>query len=227
MKPQHHPDSSSLMSYAAGSLPDSIATVIACHVSTCEQCQRNVAEAEQLGRFLMESSLPEQSEEESQHIDLAPNARDDILALIDSDEYVEPQVVVESDVQEAPSDVPLPLQPLLGKSLDNLLWKSMAPGLKQFVLPATSGTLRLLRIAPGTSMPIHSHTGSEVTLVLRGSYYDEMGRFGAGDVADLDPEVEHQPATATGEDCICLIATDAPLKFSGLVPRLLQPFFQL
>jgi putative transcriptional regulator len=26
-----------------------------------------------------------------------------------------------------------------------------------------------------------------------------------------------------GEDCICLAATDAPLRFRGLIPRLAQP----
>lgn len=76
-------------------------------------------------------------------------------------------------------------------------------------------------------MPSHGHTGSELTMVLRGSYTDELGRFCAGDVADLDPDVQHQPVADTDEHCICLIATDAPLRFNGLVPRLLQPFFQI
>lgn len=215
MKPHHHPDASSLMSYAAGSLPDAIATVVACHVSLCEQCQQAVAEAEQLGNFLVEQQLANE---------LAPDARDNILSMLDS---LPEEPVPTQPAPKVSSDIPTPLQSLLGNELDNLRWRTMAPGLKQFILPSSSGALRLLRIAPGKSMPMHGHTGSELTMVLRGSYSDELGRFGAGDVADLDPDIEHQPATDTGEDCICLIATDAPLKFSGLVPRLLQPFFQL
>jgi putative transcriptional regulator len=42
-------------------------------------------------------------------------------------------------------------------------------------------------------------------------------------VADLDEHIEHQPVIEDGEDCICLIATEAPARFKGLVPRLLQP----
>ena len=218
MKYHHHPDASSLMSYAAGSLPDTITTVVACHVSVCRQCQQAVAEAEQVGQSLLDLK---------QDTAMAPTARENMLALLDEHPSEALQPEPEADTDSNPGDIPTPLQPLLGKDLDSLRWRTMAPGLKQFILPASDGALRLLRIAPGSSMPIHGHTGSELTMVLRGSYSDELGRFGAGDVADLDPDIEHQPATDTGEDCICLVATDAPLKFSGLVPRLLQPFFQL
>jgi putative transcriptional regulator len=30
-----------------------------------------------------------------------------------------------------------------------------------------------------------------------------------------------------GVECICLAASDAPLKFHGLLPRLAQPFFKI
>ena len=45
------------------------------------------------------------------------------------------------------------------------------------------------------------------------------------DVNDLDDDVDHQPIADTAEECICLIATDAPMKFNRLLPKLLQPFF--
>jgi len=59
--------------------------------------------------------------------------------------------------------------------------------------------------------------------VLRGSFTDEIGRFAAGDIADLDDQIEHQPLVDSAEDCICLVATDAPLKFTTLLGRLMQP----
>ena len=83
----------------------------------------------------------------------------------------------------------------------------------------------LLSIAPGKSMPVHSHQGSELTLVLKGAYDDELGHFAAGDVADLDSDVEHQPVVSRGETCICLAALDAPLRFPGRIARMLQPLF--
>ena len=104
----------------------------------------------------------------------------------------------------------------------------MGLGVQQFDLKlGGSGATRLLRIQPGVSVPHHTHSGNELTLILRGSYSDEIGRFQVGDVADLDDQLEHQPIVDTREECICLIATDAPLKFSGLMGKLVQPFIGL
>ncbi len=36
-----------------------------------------------------------------------------------------------------------------------------------------------------------------------------------------------EPVAEAGEDCLCLAATDAPLRFVGLMPRLLQPLFRI
>ena len=49
-----------------------------------------------------------------------------------------------------------------------------------------NGTVRLFKITPGTTLPTHSHSGTELALILRGSYSDEIGRFQRGDVADVD-----------------------------------------
>ena len=35
------------------------------------------------------------------------------------------------------------------------------------------------------------------------------------------------PVAEEGEDCICLAATDAPLKFNALLPRIAQPFLRI
>ncbi|HSQ07447.1 MAG TPA: hypothetical protein VLM84_07140, partial [Chromatiaceae bacterium] len=56
-----------------------------------------------------------------------------------------------------------------------------------------------------------------------GSFADEIGRFQAGDLADLDPSAKHQPVADTDRPGICLLATDARLRFSGVLGRLFQP----
>jgi putative transcriptional regulator len=35
------------------------------------------------------------------------------------------------------------------------------------------------------------------------------------------------PVADIGEDCICLAATDAPLRFRRLIPRIAQPFLRI
>ena len=216
MSCNHHPDDSTLMSYAAGSLPDALAMVVTCHLAMCNHCHSKIADAEQIGFGLM-AQPPVAA--------ISKKARGRMLALMDDspDESL-------SEVDrhyDADGDIPLPLRPQLGQWFSDLHWRTMAPGMKQFILPASRGKLRLLKIVPGTFMPSHGHSGSELTLVLKGSYSDELGRFSVGDVADIDPDMIHQPVADTNEGCICLIATDGPLRFKGLVPRLLQPFFQL
>jgi len=85
------------------------------------------------------------------------------------------------------------------------------------------GICRLLKVAPGKSILPHGHHGNELTLLLRGSYADEVGRFAQGDVADLDDQIEHQPLVDGNEDCICLVATDSPLRFTTLLGKVIQP----
>lgn len=76
-------------------------------------------------------------------------------------------------------------------------------------------------------MPDHGHRGLELTLVLQGAFRDETDRFGAGDIEIADQELEHTPVAERGLDCICLAATDAPLRFNSFLPKLVQPFFRI
>jgi putative transcriptional regulator len=39
--------------------------------------------------------------------------------------------------------------------------------------------------------------------------------------------LNHQPIAEAGVDCICLAATDAPLRFNGVLARIAQPFFRI
>ena len=107
-------------------------------------------------------------------------------------------------------------------------WKSLGMGVRQDILHAgKEGSVRLLYIPPGQAVPDHSHNGLELTLVLQGSFSDATGRFGVGDLEIADEDLEHTPVADPGDACICLAATDAPLRFRAIVPRLLQPLFRI
>jgi predicted ChrR family anti-sigma factor len=90
-----------------------------------------------------------------------------------------------------------------------------------------NATARLLYIPAGSALPDHGHKGTELTLVIKGAFSDETARFSAGDVEVANEDIEHTPVAEIGEDCICLSATDAPLRFNGLVPRIVQPFLNI
>jgi len=216
MKPNHHLDDATMLSYSAGALPIALAIVASAHLERCAVCRAHLLDADRIGGLLVHH----------QRVD-APveSARAAMLALLDAEPATEQQMPV-ADVVAAhdPDRLPNALHPWFGNSLRALRWRRVAPGVQRIRAGGISGgDLMMLRIAPGSKLPLHSHGGSELTLILDGAYDDVLGHFGPGDVADLDGEVLHQPVTSPGVPCICVAATDAPLKFSGWLARMLQP----
>lgn len=217
MNIKHHLDEASLVSYAAGSISQAMALVAACHISMCPSCQKRMRESESIGGLLLES-LGE--------AEIAEDSLEKVMACLETESEASISKVDTWTRKEVDTSLPRPLQEYVDGTLDDIEWKRIAPGVYYYDLPLKSergGVSKLLRIAPGKSMLPHSHDGNELTLVLRGSFSDEIGRFTPGDIADLDSEIEHQPLVDSDEDCICLIATDAPLKFSTLFGRIVQP----
>ncbi|MCK4276985.1 ChrR family anti-sigma-E factor [Methyloceanibacter sp.] len=211
MKIEHHPDTATLASYAAGSLDEAFATVVAAHLASCAKCRARLHEIEEVGGTMLETI---------DAVGLNEAALERAMSRLDepSEERAEPR--------SAEQSLPRPLGRLVTAPLDAIAWKSVAPGVAVHRLPtskAARGSLTLLKIAPGKKIPEHGHGGMEITLVLTGSYRDALGRFGPGDVADLDEDIEHQPVVDSDEPCICLVASEAPTRFKSFFGRLFQP----
>jgi len=218
VNPVHHLDATSLMSHAAGVLPTAFAVVAATHLSVCAQCRAQLALAERIGGVLLGKQEPAAT---------ADHAREAMLELI---KVPLPEKAAPSAPDRDHSDsLPAPLRPYFGESLSRLPWRFVAPGIRRVAAQreVSGGSLMLLSVAPGKSIPEHTHGKNEMTCILRGAYDDILGHFGPGDLADLDGETTHQPITSPGTPCICVAATDAPLRFKGWLVRTLQPLFNL
>jgi len=202
----HHPADEDLMSCSAGSMPEALAAVIASHIALCERCRKELAMMEVIGATLLEDLNP------------APLT----LGVVAAPPRAAPGIASTS----RPSDVPRPLRKHVGTSLRNVPWKWAGPGIWQYPLPLSEkskGFLQLIKVSPGLTLPDHGHSGSELTLVLQGSFSDAMGSYGIGDVAAADEADEHSPvASANGEECICLIASDGPMLFKSFLARIVQ-----
>ena len=215
MKISHHPDDSTIVAYAAGTLTEGFSLVLAGHLEYCPLCQERLTDAQALGGALLTDLQPAQP---------PAGGLDDIWTRIESagaEEVPTPAAATASD-----KVLPAVLLPFLGGGFDSIPWRSLAPGIDHHLfadVESGKGSVRLLSIAPGLTIPQHTHEGGELTLILKGAYQDEIGCFQRGDLADLDPSVSHQPVAKRDEPCICLIATDLPLRFSGIVSRMLQP----
>ncbi|ODN69010.1 Anti-sigma-E factor ChrR [Methylobrevis pamukkalensis] len=75
-------------------------------------------------------------------------------------------------------------------------------------------------------MPVHTHHGCEVTLVVEGSFSDVRGRFVPGDIDIADDSIDHKPVAGAEADCICFAVCDAPVKLTGRFGRLLNPLIR-
>ncbi|MDJ0638814.1 MAG: ChrR family anti-sigma-E factor [Paracoccaceae bacterium] len=213
-KIQHHLTDALLMSYAAGTLDEGFSLVAATHISMCDECRARLESFEAVGGALVD---------ECEVIELSGHALDATFALIDAMPEAPDAPWVEKTSKD--SVFPSPLQEYVGGDLDKVKWRSIGSGVMQAVLKTEGpGKVRLLSIPGGTAMPDHGHRGLELTMVLKGAFEDEDGYFARGDVEVANEDLHHTPVAVAGEDCICLAATDAPLRFKGLVPRIAQPF---
>lgn len=197
-----HPSPETLAEYAAGSLKSGARLVLQLHLRACPECRIEVERMEQIGGALLVDA-PEAA--------LAPDALHRAFARL-----------------EAPAAAPAPrltLEQILGRGL----WIPLGTGLcvkplSSFADPGEG--LVLIRAAGGRALPEHGHSGPERLVVMRGAFQDDQGLYAAGDLSERGPEHRHQPVACPGEACLCLSATDGPLRLSGAA-RWLQPLLGL
>lgn len=112
--------------------------------------------------------------------------------------------------------LPTALQDFVGYKVEDIPWKSKMPGFREFDLPDVDGChLSMFWIKPGRTVPMHTHEGTEFSLIIDGAFFDERGRFGCGDISIADASVEHRPTAESERPCIGFAVTDGPLRLTG------------
>lgn len=209
----HHLTDPLLMAYSAGTLPEAFNLTVAAHISLCDECRARLGAFDSIGGAILSSA---------ETPDMARGSMEAALAAAKSSAAAPVREPRKSGI------LPDPLQDYVGGDLDAVDWRPVGMGVRQAILPTNGGaTARLLHIKAGAAVPDHGHRGIELTLVLQGAFADDGGRFGRGDIEVANEDLEHTPVADTGIDCICLAATDAPLRFSSWIPRLAQPFLRI
>lgn len=207
----HHIPENLMAAYAAGTLGHAFSVVVAAHVSLCLECRARLEAHEHVGGAVLE---------DISEVSIGADLKSSIMARIDLPAPPEPPRATRSGIFPAAVMATLKGRPPK--------WKPVGGGIRQCIIEERAeGSLRLLYIPSGRAVPDHGHGGLELTLVLQGSFSDASGAFGVGDVEVAAEDVEHVPIAGEGLPCICLAASDAPLKFRGWLPRLLQPVFRI
>lgn len=205
----HHPMDETLIAFVSGALDEGRHFVIAAHARTCERCRRSVALLELTAGQMLDEVEPAA---------MGDGALMSALARLDEPRRTPKAstgATLLSEVVENPDQGP---------------WNWVGPGVhvRPLHTPKQGGTrVFLLKAAPGLGLPNHTHTGSELTLVLTGAFAHAGGRFSPGDCDDADETDEHNPVVEPGEACICLVAMNGHLKLQGFLGQILQPFVRL
>lgn len=215
MAVKHHVPDEFLMAYSAGVLPEAFNLVVAAHVSLSDDSRARLGAYDAVGGAVLEATEPVAVGQES----LAAT-----LARIKG-HSPEPREVRRDQPETV---LPEPVRTYVGGDIEAVQWRSLGGGVRQAILPTADGArVRLLYIPSGMEMPDHSHAGTEMTLVLKGAYRDADGEYHRGDIEVADEAVQHTPVAIGPQDCICLTAADARLKFTSILPRLAQPFLRI
>ena len=199
---RRHPDSATLMSFAAGALAEPLSAACSVHLSMCAQCRGELRDMELVGAALLGSTS-------------APGAGVRTPARPPEPLVVERAFNDGGGISDA---LPAAIAKRYGLALDQIPWKRLAPGVWQHRLPlspSAEGELYFIKLAPGCRLPLHGHTGAELTVVLTGAFTDASGKFRRGDMQEIDNSIEHQPVGDRDEGCICLVAAEGPYLLKG------------
>ncbi len=217
----HHPDDNFLAEYASGGLAWALSVSVSAHLQMCPRCRQKVANLNTIGGALLNASIAE------------PCLTDDFQQLMQRIDRHDSSTVVSqgesrqsfSSTDPMLSHLPKIIETLLGKS-QALKWKRVSGSLKaaQLTTGQSDYEVAFQRISSGGKVVEHDHRGLEVTLVLKGSFSDEQGIYTEGDFLVRNTGEVHRPTATLNQDCLCLSVVAAPVRVTGFLGVLINPF---
>ena len=211
----HAPTDELFAAHAAATLSNGKHLLLSCQAAIEPEMAKKLADFDVIGGAIIESARAEE---------MTNSFVDGLLAALD-DVADDKDVVVAN--AHAPAWMPAALADYLREAEIELKWRNVGPGVQHAPITTapTGERLYLLRAAPGTKMPVHSHAGEEWTLILQGGYHVGDVGYVRGDLHCEDEVCEHQPLIDDhGEACISLVVDQGPLKFRNWLLKVAQKF---
>ena len=215
-----HPTDELLTQYVDGQLPASLSAAIAIHAEMCTHCAERI-EVKTKDRadnvFASKTALGE----EAFDVDF------DIVSMLDEitldDRLLEPSGPAELTIDVKDKQFKLP------RALNNMEINNFSGigKISRAKIELGEGQVHthLLYMAPNGEVPQHTHKGFELTLLLDGTFKDDMGEYNPGDFILLDGEHKHSPVSEQG--CLCLTVVSDALHFTQGLSKLLNPLGRL
>ena len=212
--PTRLPPEEMIADFATGAASPAVSLLMAAHLTQSPETRERLGVYEDAcGAMLRE----ERSDP------LSDASFDAVMAKIDAgDTASEPQDRITHD-RDPECPLPSPVLDRIGMKFDEIPWKFRLPGVSVYDIEDADGhKVSLLRAKPGSSVPQHTHNGTELTLVMQGVLMDNGIEYHAGDVAVNTEDDDHRPRILGDEMCYCLIVQQGDLHFTGRFSRILN-----
>ena len=218
-----HPSDNELVEFSAGNTDWALSICISAHIELCPCCARKLRSFNRIGGTTLEASSK---------VAVSTDCLNKLLTKIKTTEEHGP--LLNTNLGKAVSDK-CPdknlrdLPPVIQKIVPadkRLQWKRVAPALYEAQLTTGQNKYEVCfhKIKRGGKVAEHDHGGTEITLVLRGSFSDEHGTYQAGDYLVREAGQGDRPLAAQNQDCLCLSVIEAPVKLTGLMGKMINPF---
>jgi len=211
---KYHPSDNLLAQYCAGELPLSLSIAVSAHIEMCDHCQSREKQQEAL------HAMQTWDEAATETVNFGDLLQSILATPVEAKTMpVRPELVI------ALADKQFKLPHAL-RACNDLHWSGMgAVNRARVISDEKNVRASLLHISAGGQIPTHQHKGYEITLLLDGSFSDELDSYSRGDFILLQGDVNHSPRTEKG--CLCYTVQDAPLHFTRGVSKALNPLGKL
>ncbi len=202
-----------LLDYATGALSRPLELLVETHLAMNEKSSRSMRMLMQLGGILLEDAEP---------VSLSEGALQNVMAQLG--QFDKDTGEMFAKIGGHSEWLPHPIANYVPKSDCNQSWRRAGIGIVETDIDfgEADGKAKIYRIASGTAVPIHTHTGAEVTLVLSGGFTDETGSYGPGDIAIQEAGSEHQPVADDDGECMVLAVNEGEIRLTGPIGRVLD-----
>lgn len=200
-----------LASYAAGTLSEPLAVLIASHLQIKAENRLYVEDLEAAGGMLLGEIEPVPLPDLDRRVASVQSRRATIAEQ------------TSSAAKAADDLLPPALRAYFGDGFDACRWRMLLPGIKQcWIEKDAAAEVSFLRCRAGRTVPAHTHDGLEAALVLAGGFCDAFGQYTRGDIAVADDKVDHRPVIDRDGECIIFLVLEGSVRLTGRFGRLLQ-----
>ncbi|MFT2092690.1 ChrR family anti-sigma-E factor [Paraglaciecola sp. 2405UD69-4] len=210
---KHHPTPALLLAFTQGQLDSSLSIAVSAHLEHCECCRHQVLALQEASAQCLDDDCELETWDDE----------DMISAITDEDYEIHPKQSMPLKLHLKGQEYTLP-RALQSVALSN--WLKLGK-LARARVDLNEGDVHtnLLHIEKGGTIPIHTHKGFELTVLLAGEFKDEFDDYVPGDFIWLNDANTHTPFTEHG--CLCLTVANNSMHFVQGISQVLNPIGKL